>query len=165
MEAAKPWIVVPNWGHRDGVNDAFAYGKRAYMWNFMDRFDLLRRFWFRHVNTTEGVLCELMRRKRLRVGVTPLCVVRTRATGQGVNRFVQEHLNGTSAGPIGLPAQCDGVPTVQTGDDTLMPCPPLVRVFPTQCLRRAEEHGEVRMRWAAQCQADKRCPASGCFSA
>ena len=95
-----------------------------------------------------------MPRKRLLFGVTPLCVVRTRATGQDVNRFVQEHLNGTSAGPIGLLAQCDGVPTVQTGDDTLMPCPPLVRVFPTQCLRRAEEHGEVRMRWAAQCQPD-----------
>ena len=76
-------ITVPNFAHNNGVNDRFAYGRRKAMLRYMDRFDWLRRTWHNDLNSTEALVCEhlLGLKPRLRISVTPLCIVRTRATG------------------------------------------------------------------------------------
>ena len=100
-------ITVPNFAHNFGVNDRFAYGRRAAMLRYMDRLDWLRRTWHNDLNSTEALVCEHLLRQAtsIRISVTPLCIVRTRATGI----LVQEVLN-VSKSRLGLPRLCVGRP-------------------------------------------------------
>ena len=129
---ARDVIVVPNFAHNGGINDRFAYGERNSMMLFMDRFELLHGRWDKWMNTTEGFVCELLRQlgsltKQLRrhrpvnhslkIGVTPLCIVRTRATGM----HVEELLNSTKS-RLGLPTGCRGLALDVAPDDEEWPC-------------------------------------------
>ena len=112
-------ILVPNFAHNGGVNDRFAIGRRHVMLKYMKRFDFIRRFWYKHLNASEGIVCELVRKLDLRIGVMPMCVVRTRAMGT----FVQEVLN-KSKDPMGLPLGCANIRLVENGEsDHEFPCP------------------------------------------
>ena len=95
----------------------------------MDRFDWLRRNWFRTLKTTEGLVCELVREQSLRVAVTPLCLMRTRLAASPTpgNVFMPEVLN-SSSDLIGLPRTCAGVKLASSTDDEAWPCPPLIRL-------------------------------------
>ena len=104
------------------------------MFDYMNRFTWLRRFWWKKLNESEGLVCELVRKKRLRIGVTPVCLVRTRATGV----LVQEPLN-TSKNRLGLPLKCKGANLHETTTDLSWPCPPLLRTKTSGCLQRVTE--------------------------
>lgn len=121
-------VVVPNYAHNSGVNDRFAYGRRSEMAAYMRRFDWLLSS-TREVAVgrskrkegegegeeeepvavdalgnaieTEELVCMHLRASRLRVGVTPLCVVRVRATGVAVSEVLNK-----SKSRLGLPHLC-----------------------------------------------------------
>jgi len=130
---SRRWLVIPNFAHNLGVNDRFAYGEREAMLVYMDQFAWLRRSWPRMLNNTEGILCEYLKAHRIWLGVTPLCLVRTRATGA----YVQEVLNSSKA-RVGLPHDCPGLQLLRNlggDDDERLPCAPKLRTRGA-CLRR-----------------------------
>lgn len=125
------------------------------MLTFMEsRFDHARRFWPRAasnqggggaevVPSREGLLCDFVRRSRLRIGATPICLVHTRAVtaateqagDASASRYVGEVLNASDS-PLGPPAGCAGVPLVPSASDSELPCPALLRLSLVECLMR-----------------------------
>jgi hypothetical protein len=77
------WLKVPNFQHWRGVNDRFAYGTRDAVVNvLLNEFNAMNKPGEFFGTGSEGKMCDYLREHSgLRVGVTPLCLVRVRATG------------------------------------------------------------------------------------
>ncbi len=78
------WLRVPNFQHWKGVNDRFAYGTRdAMVKALLNEFNVMNKAGQHFGTGSEGKMCDYLRSfEGLRVGVTPLCLVRVRASGQ-----------------------------------------------------------------------------------
>ena len=78
------WLRVPNFQHWKGVNDRFAYGTRdAMVKALLNEFNVMSAPGQSFGTGSEGKMCDYLRSfEGLRVGVTPLCLVRVRASGQ-----------------------------------------------------------------------------------
>jgi hypothetical protein len=78
------WLRVPNFQHWKGVNDRFAYGTRdAMVTALLSEFNVMNTPGQFFSTGSEGKMCDYLRSfEGLRVGVTPLCLVRVRANGQ-----------------------------------------------------------------------------------
>ena len=78
------WLRVPNFQHWKGVNDRFAYGTRdAIVKALLNEFNVMSQPGQSFGTGSEGKMCDYLRSfEGLRVGVTPLCLVRVRASGQ-----------------------------------------------------------------------------------
>ena len=125
-------VIVPNFAHNSGINDRFAFGCRKAMAAYMRRLDwLLASSQDRAVDAlgnateTENLVCRHLVESRLFVGVTPLCVVRVRATGIAVIEALNK-----SKSPLGLPWLCArrvGLSLSTSADDQKWPCPEELR--------------------------------------
>lgn len=104
-----------------GVSDRFAYGDATSMLDgYMTQFDKqLHCDEGVSMTTSETLLCEHLVRHSIRVGVTPVCVVRIRASGQfatynGQTDFVYP--------PRGRPTGCRGLLFVEGPSDAINAC-------------------------------------------
>ncbi len=78
------WLRVPNFQHWKGINDRFAYGTRdAMVTALLSEFNVMNTPGQYFSTGSEGKMCDYLRSfEGLRVGVTPLCLVRVRADGK-----------------------------------------------------------------------------------
>lgn len=59
-----PYIQVPNWGHKNGINDRFAIGPKYVMMKFMEAFAKIDSY----MNQSEQTLCNFCIANKLKVG-------------------------------------------------------------------------------------------------
>ena len=135
-----------------GVSDRFAYGDArsmltAYMTQYPEQLQSLDGV---QMTTSETLLCEHLVRHNVTVALTPLCVVRVRATGelatyQGSNDLVYP--------PRGRPTNCRGLRVEHSPEDEVNGCVGLswpvaglaTRVKPAS----DEENGRDGLSWPA----------------
>ena len=81
-------LHIPNAHHNSGINDRFALGNRGAMLTYMRQYESLasKLGFTRDVRSTEASLCRHVVRSNLSVRLLPLCVVRTRKSGQAAKR-------------------------------------------------------------------------------
>jgi hypothetical protein len=100
------WLRVPNFQHWKGVNDRFAYGTRdAMVTALLSEFNVMNTPGQFFSTGSEGKMCDYLRSfEGLRVGVTPLCLVRVRANGQvsGSDFHIRGPSKPTECGELGL---------------------------------------------------------------
>lgn len=100
------WLKVPNFQHWKGVNDRFAYGTRDAVVNvLLNEFDVMNKPGEYFGTGSEGKMCDYLREHSdLRVGVTPLCLVRVRATGavSGSDFHIQGNPRPAECAALGL---------------------------------------------------------------
>jgi len=100
------WLRVPNFRHWKGVNDRFAYGTRdAMVTALLSEFNVMNTPGQFFSTGSEGKMCDYLRSfEGLRVGVTPLCLVRVRANGavSGSDFHIRGPSKPTECGELGL---------------------------------------------------------------
>ena len=100
------WLRVPNFQHWKGVNDRFAYGTRdAMVTALLSEFNVMNTPGQFFSTGSEGKMCDYLRSfEGLRVGVTPLCLVRVRANGavSGSDFHIRGPAKPTECGELGL---------------------------------------------------------------
>jgi len=100
------WLRVPNFQHWKGINDRFAYGTRdAMVTALLNEFNVMNSPGQFFSTGSEGKMCDYLRSfEGLRVGVTPLCLVRVRANGQvsGSDFHIRGPSKPTECGELGL---------------------------------------------------------------
>ena len=100
------WLRVPNFQHWKGVNDRFAYGTRdAMVTALLSEFNVMNTPGQFFSTGSEGKMCDYLRSfEGLRVGVTPLCLVRVRANGEvhGSDFHIRGPSKPNECGELGL---------------------------------------------------------------
>lgn len=155
-------VRVPNSLHWGGVNDRFAYGDHSSMlFGYMTQFERMQNLDFVSLTTSENFLCKHLVHHQIRVGLTPICNVRVRASG------VIEAID--LKYPPTAPHECCNLRLVRdkTTDDTRS-CPTERQMCglvndPKRCVETtgAPEKDTCKQRHASDCQPCLRLNAEG----
>ena len=122
LHAKTMWMRVPNMQHYYGLNDRLAYGSRDAMLYVSNEFDKMNKTGANFSFGSEAKLCNHLLSAgrlglgRMHVGVTPICNVRVRATGE------VEDMDFYIRGDPKPDASCQGLSVFATSEDTKDAC-------------------------------------------
>merc|ERR1712087_572441 len=144
--------MIPNQLHWGGVNDRFAYGDHASMlFAYMSQFDSIYGTENLQLITSEELLCKHLTNHQVRVGVTPVCNVRVRASG------IIEAID--LRYPPSWPEECCGLRFIAIpGNDNEVSCPEVSNICgyvndPHRCVETvgAPNRSSCKLRRGREC--------------